>query len=52
MMTSGQAGVFLYGEVCAAGQGGRLCGGDKGAIETEEVCDCPLDPFAAHTHIS
>ena len=29
----------------------RLCGGDKGAMETDEVCGRPLDPFAAYTPI-
>ena len=33
-------------------QGVRLCGGDKGAMKTDEVCGRPLDPFAAHTHVS
>ena len=28
-------------------QGVRLCGGDKGAVKTNEVCDRPLDPFGA-----
>ena len=32
-------------------RGFRLCGGDKGAMETDEVCGRPLDPFAAHTTI-
>ena len=27
-------------------QGFRLCGGDKGAMKTDEVCGRPLDPFA------
>ena len=26
--------------------GFRLCGGDKGAMKTDEVCGRPLDPFA------
>ena len=26
-------------------RGNRRCGGDKGAMETDEVCDRPLDPF-------
>ena len=26
-------------------RGFRLCGGDKGAMKTDEVCDRPLDPF-------
>ena len=30
-------------------QGFRLCGGDKGAMETDEVRDRPLDPFGAVT---
>ena len=30
-------------------RGNRLCGGDKGAMETDEVCDRPLDPFGADT---
>ena len=25
----------------------RLCGGDKGAMKTDEVCGRPLDPFAS-----
>jgi len=33
-------------------QGFRLCGGDKGAMKTDEVCGRPLDPFAAHTYVS
>ena len=28
-------------------QGFRLCGGDKGAMETDEVRDRPLDCFAS-----
>ena len=27
----------------------RLCGGDKGAMKTDEVCDRPLDPFGVDT---
>ena len=39
--------IFGY---CAFGsQGFRLCGGDKGAMETDEVRDRPLDPFGAFT---
>ena len=30
-------------------QGFRLCGGDEGAMKTDEVCDRPLDPFGADT---
>jgi len=33
-------------------QGFRACGRDKGAMKTDEVCGRPLDPFAAHTHVS
>jgi hypothetical protein len=33
-------------------QGFRACGRDKGAMETDEVCGRPLDPFGAHTHVS
>ena len=29
------------------GRGNRLCGGDKGAMKTDEVCGRPLDPFGA-----
>ena len=32
-------------------QGVRLCGGDEGAVKTDEVCDRPLDPFGLHTHV-
>ena len=32
-------------------QGFRLCGGEEGAMKTDEVCGRPLDPFAAHTTI-
>ena len=28
-------------------QGFRLCGGDEGAMKTDEVCDRPRHPFAA-----
>ena len=28
-------------------QGFRLCGGDEGAMKTDEVCDRPLDPFGS-----
>ena len=28
------------------GRGNRLCGGDKGAMKTDEVCGRPLDHFA------
>nr|DAU97857.1 MAG TPA: hypothetical protein [Caudoviricetes sp.] len=31
-------------------QGFRLCGGDEGAMKTDEVCDRPRHPFAAHHH--
>ena len=37
--------------LCLLRQGFRLCGGDKGAMETDEVCGRPLDPFAAHTPV-
>jgi len=46
---------LLLGEDCFFGycafgsQGFRLCGGDKGAMETDEVRDRPLDPFGAFT---
>ena len=30
-------------------QGVRLCGGDKGAMKTDEVCGRPRHPFAVHT---
>ena len=30
-------------------QGFRLCGGEEGAMKTDEVCGRPLDPFAVHT---
>ena len=30
-----------------AARGNRLCGGDKGAVKTNEVCDRPLDPFGS-----
>ena len=30
-------------------QGFRLCGGDKGAMKTDEVCDRLLDPLGAAT---
>ena len=33
-------------------RGNRACGRDKGAKKTDEVCGRPLDPFAAHTHVS
>ncbi len=33
-------------------QGFRLCGGEEGAMKTDEVCGRPLDPFAVHTHVS
>ena len=29
--------------------GNRACGRDKGAMETDEVCGRPLDPFGAAT---
>ena len=32
-------------------QGFRLCGGEEGAMETDEVCGRPLDPFGLHTPI-
>ena len=31
--------------------GGRACGCDKGAMETDEVCGRPLDPFAVRSHV-
>ena len=31
--------------------GGRACGRDKGAMETDEVCGRPLDPFAVRSHV-
>ena len=34
---------------CSLLQGFRLCGGDKGAMKTDEVCGRPLDPFGADT---
>jgi len=33
-------------------QGFRLCGGEEGAMKTDEVCGRPLDPFALHTHVT
>lgn len=30
-------------------QGFRLCGGDKRAMETDEVCDRPLETLGAHS---
>ena len=36
----------------AVTQGFRLCGRDKGATKTDEVCDRPLDPFAVHHHVT
>ena len=33
-------------------QGFHLCGGEEGAMKTDEVCDRPLDPFALHTRVS
>ena len=33
-------------------QGFRLCGGEEGAMKTDEVCDRPLAPFALHIHVS
>ncbi|HCE13869.1 MAG TPA: hypothetical protein DEQ37_01655 [Clostridiales bacterium] len=48
------ADCFLGGRLhfrilCVLSQGFRLCGGDKGAMETDEVRDRPLDPFGAFT---
>ena len=45
------------GEPVCAGQGTvtqgfPLCGRDKGATKTDEVCDRPLDPFALHHHVT
>ena len=38
---------FYFYLACAiVEQGFRLCGGDKGAMKTGEVCGRPLDPFA------
>ena len=31
-------------------RGFRLCGGEAGAMKTDEVCGRPRHPFAAHTH--
>ena len=31
--------------------GGRACGCDKGAMETDEVCGRPLDTFAVRSHV-
>ena len=36
--------IFLL--LSRVAQGFRACGRDKGAIETDEVCDRPLVPFA------
>ena len=32
---------------CACCRGFRRCGGDKGAMETDEVCGRPLETFGA-----
>mgnify|MGYP000421671336 CR=1 FL=1 len=32
--------------------GFRLCGGDKGAMKTDEVCGRPLDPFAFASQVT
>ena len=43
---------FFFGYCAFGSQGFRLCGGDKGAMETDEVRDRPLDPFGFAPHVT
>ena len=46
--TPSQCTPMFLGLYCC--RGFRLCGGEEGAMKTDEVCGRPRHPFAVHTH--